>query len=145
VLLGVQQMAAQRAFDRAIANGRATRRQRRSAAMKASWAKRREQPDVADGVEQVAALDVPNVRAHARASSGPTPATVQAARDQRLCMARTRAGTPCVRRVVSGKQRCPNHGGLSTGPKTVAGKARVAATQRALWARYRQERQECTT
>lgn len=43
-----------------------------------------------------------------------------------ICGARTRQGRPCVRRSVPGKRRCPNHGGLSTGPKTAEGKARVA-------------------
>lgn len=42
------------------------------------------------------------------------------------CGARTRAGAPCIRRAAPGKRRCPNHGGLSTGPKTAEGKARVA-------------------
>lgn len=41
-----------------------------------------------------------------------------------LCGAKTRKGLPCVRRVVEGNARCPNHGGLSTGPKTAAGRAR---------------------
>jgi hypothetical protein len=41
--------------------------------------------------------------------------------------ARTRAGTPCKRpaRIPSG--RCKFHGGQSTGPRTVAGKAKSAA------------------
>ena len=41
-----------------------------------------------------------------------------------LCGAKTRKGLPCVRRVVEGNSRCPNHGGLSTGPKTAEGRAR---------------------
>lgn len=41
-----------------------------------------------------------------------------------LCGAKTRKGLPCVRRVVDGSARCPNHGGLSTGPKTAEGRAR---------------------
>lgn len=41
-----------------------------------------------------------------------------------LCGAKTRKGLPCVRRVVEGNARCPNHGGLSTGPKTAEGRAR---------------------
>ncbi|QDA56019.1 hypothetical protein FHQ07_01135 [Thermomonas aquatica] len=47
-------------------------------------------------------------------------------RDRPLCGAKTRKGFPCVRKVVPGKARCPNHGGLSTGPKTAEGKARAA-------------------
>jgi hypothetical protein len=47
------------------------------------------------------------------------------------CGARTRSGRPCRRKVVLGKRRCPNHGGLSTGPKTPEGKSRSrAALQR---------------
>jgi hypothetical protein len=42
------------------------------------------------------------------------------------CGARTRAGTPCKRRDVYLSGRCRLHGGLSTGPKTVEGKARSA-------------------
>jgi small subunit ribosomal protein S21 len=37
----------------------------------------------------------------------------------------------CVHRVVPGKGRCPSDGGLSPGPKTAAGTARIAAAQRA--------------
>lgn len=40
------------------------------------------------------------------------------------CGAKTRAGTPCKRRDLYRSGRCPMHGGLSTGPRTVEGKAR---------------------
>src|SRR2546428_13863727 len=40
------------------------------------------------------------------------------------CCAKTRAGAPCIMRVVPGKRRCRFHGGLSTGPRTVEGRAR---------------------
>ncbi len=43
------------------------------------------------------------------------------------CGAKTRAGTPCKRAVVSGKARCPLHGGRSTGPRTEAGRTKIAA------------------
>jgi len=33
------------------------------------------------------------------------------------CCAKTRAGVPCIMRVVPGKRRCRFHGGMSTGPK----------------------------
>jgi hypothetical protein len=33
------------------------------------------------------------------------------------CCAKTRAGAPCIMRVVPGKRRCRFHGGMSTGPK----------------------------
>lgn len=39
------------------------------------------------------------------------------------CGARTRAGTPCKRRDIYRSGRCKLHGGLSTGPRTDAGKA----------------------
>src|SRR5262249_12073701 len=36
-------------------------------------------------------------------------------------------------RVVPGKRRCRFHGGLSTGPRTVEGRARIAEAQRRRW------------
>ena len=42
------------------------------------------------------------------------------------CGARTRRGTPC-KRVALPSGRCPNHGGLSTGPKTPEGRRRALA------------------
>jgi hypothetical protein len=49
---------------------------------------------------------------------------------QPRCGAKTRAGTPCKMRAVEGKKRCRLHGGLSTGPKTAAGRARIAESNR---------------
>jgi hypothetical protein len=43
------------------------------------------------------------------------------------CGAKTRSGNPCSKYPIVGKRRCRNHGGLSTGPKTAAGRARIAA------------------
>jgi hypothetical protein len=47
-----------------------------------------------------------------------------------LCGAKTRKGYPCRMRMVvrckNGKLRCKFHGGASTGPKTQAGKMKVA-------------------
>ena len=43
------------------------------------------------------------------------------------CCARTRRGTACQKPQLRGKQRCRFHGGLSTGPRTVDGRARIAA------------------
>ena len=45
------------------------------------------------------------------------------------CGARTRRGTACQKTPLAGKTRCRLHGGLSTGPKTTEGKARIAAAQ----------------
>jgi hypothetical protein len=41
------------------------------------------------------------------------------------CGAKTRAGTACKRRDIQCNGRCRLHGGLSTGPKTAEGLARV--------------------
>jgi hypothetical protein len=135
ILSAVKEIAHQRSFDEAIAKCRRAQREKRSAAMRASWARRRGQgggngPDPADSLTR------PNARTRARLSWG----NVRAAADQRICMARTRQGFPCTRKVVPGKKRCPNHGGLSTGAKTAAGKARIVAAQRAYWQRVRAQR-----
>ena len=45
----------------------------------------------------------------------------------RRCGAKTRSGGACQNPVVTNRNRCRMHGGLSTGPKTLEGKARVAA------------------
>ena len=42
------------------------------------------------------------------------------------CGARTRRGTACQKTPLAGKTRCRLHGGLSTGPRTAEGKARIA-------------------
>lgn len=47
-------------------------------------------------------------------------------KENTLCGAKTRAGKSCIRKALS-NGRCSNHGGLSTGPKTVKGKARSLA------------------
>lgn len=52
-----------------------------------------------------------------------------------LCGARTRTGAPCKRKPIPGKKRCRNHGGLSTGPRTVEGKAKALACLRLRWKR----------
>lgn len=46
---------------------------------------------------------------------------------QSTCGAENRKGTLCKNKPVDGKKRCKFHGGLSTGPRTAAGKARVQA------------------
>lgn len=57
------------------------------------------------------------------------------------CEARTRKGRPCRMASEPGRRRCRFHGGLSTGPRTAEGRARVAEAQRARWARWRAERE----
>lgn len=47
-----------------------------------------------------------------------------------LCGAKTRSGEPCKAKAMPGKRRCKNHGGMSTGPKTPEGRARIAAAAR---------------
>ena len=42
------------------------------------------------------------------------------------CSVRTRQGTACQKPPMKGKKRCKFHGGLSIGPKTLEGKARIA-------------------
>lgn len=59
------------------------------------------------------------------------------------CGALIRIGAMCANRVVPGKTKCHMHGGKSTGPKTEAGKARVAEAQRQRWARYRAQKTDC--
>lgn len=54
-------------------------------------------------------------------------------RDRPTCGAKTRTGQACQMKVVPGKKRCRLHGGLSTGPKTKAGRARIAEAQRLRW------------
>jgi hypothetical protein len=63
------------------------------------------------------------------------------------CGARTRRGTACVRLPVwdptrnqPRNGRCPNHGGLSTGPRTPEGKARSLEKLRLVWERRRAEK-----
>ena len=41
------------------------------------------------------------------------------------CNAVNRQGNRCKRLAIPGKNKCRNHGGLSTGPKTKEGKAKV--------------------
>src|SRR6476619_5373141 len=56
-------------------------------------------------------------------------------RDRPKCGARNRQGERCAVRVEPGKARCRFHGGLSTGPRTAEGRARVAEAQRRRWAK----------
>jgi hypothetical protein len=60
-------------------------------------------------------------------------------KDRPRCGAKTRAGGSCLVRVERGSSRCRFHGGLSTGPKTVGGRARTAEAQRRRWQAYRED------
>jgi hypothetical protein len=58
-------------------------------------------------------------------------------KERPTCGARNRQGKPCAVRVEPGKRRCRFHGGLSTGPKTATGRARIAEAQRRRWNAWR--------
>lgn len=61
----------------------------------------------------------------------------RAAKRRVQCGAKTRKGHPCRLKSEAGKTRCKFHGGLSTGPRTVEGRARIAAAQRERWRKWR--------
>ena len=46
------------------------------------------------------------------------------------CLAKTRRSTLCQNPAVTDRSRCRMHGGKSTGPRTLEGKAQVAAVHR---------------
>lgn len=50
-----------------------------------------------------------------------------------FCSAKTRSGGACKRRPLKDRSRCRLHGGLSTGPKTEARRARCAQAARERW------------
>lgn len=56
------------------------------------------------------------------------------------CGAKTRKNGACRNGSEPGKRRCKFHGGKSTGPKTLEGKATIANAQRARWAKWRATR-----
>jgi len=58
---------------------------------------------------------------------------------RKLCGARTRMGTSCRARAMSGRARCKFHGGASTGPRTVEGRAKISAAQRRRWKLRREQ------
>ena len=45
------------------------------------------------------------------------------------CGAKTRSGKPCAKYPMTGKRRCRNHGGASTGPKSEEGRQRISSAQ----------------
>ncbi|WP_035267136.1 HGGxSTG domain-containing protein [Ahrensia sp. 13_GOM-1096m] len=48
----------------------------------------------------------------------------------RHCNARRPDGSKCRKRPIAGKQRCAQHGGLSTGPKTAEGRKCISDARR---------------
>lgn len=61
--------------------------------------------------------------------------------DQRTaCGAKTRDGIACSMPIVPGKPRCRAHGGLSTGPRTKAGRERISAAQQRRWEKAKSEK-----
>jgi len=58
------------------------------------------------------------------------------------CGAKTRSGKPCEKFPLASKRRCRLHGGLSTGPKTVEGRGRIAAanTKHGRYVNWREKR-----
>lgn len=57
---------------------------------------------------------------------GPYEALRPSKRDPITCGAKTRSGGSCRKPPLAGKNRCRLHGGLSTGPRTSAGRAKCA-------------------
>lgn len=70
--------------------------------------------------------------AHSRAK-----AAIRAAQHRQQCGAKTRKGHPCSNKSEPGRRRCKFHGGLSTGPKTIGGRTKIAEAQRSRWAAYK--------
>ncbi len=56
------------------------------------------------------------------------------------CKAKTRNGSECRAMSEPNRQRCRFHGGLSTGPKTAAGRKAISQAQRERWQLWRLER-----
>jgi hypothetical protein len=56
-----------------------------------------------------------------------------------LCRGVGRYGKRCKQPKAPGRTRCRFHAGLSTGPRTAEGKARVAAAVKASWAKWREQ------
>ena len=55
--------------------------------------------------------------------------TLQLAQSCPRCGARTRSGKPCRSAAMKNRRRCRLHGGLSTGPSTPEGLARIRAAR----------------
>lgn len=59
---------------------------------------------------------------------------IRRARERVRCGAKTRKGTRCRLLSEAGRRRCKFHGGMSTGPRTIEGRERIAEAQRKRWA-----------
>ena len=51
------------------------------------------------------------------------------------CGAKTRKGKPCQRKLLLRGGKCPNHGGMSTGPKTPEGRQKARKAINDYWAK----------
>ena len=60
--------------------------------------------------------------------------------DRPRCGAKTRRGTPCAREGSGRGGRCPNHGGLCTGPTTQEGRQRCIDATKRRWQAWRAAR-----
>lgn len=61
----------------------------------------------------------------------------KAALQRQICGAKTRKGQPCRNMSEAGRRRCKFHGGRSTGPRTIEGRARISSAQAKRWAAHR--------
>ena len=67
----------------------------------------------------------------------PPPKPPRGPKPKPVCGAKTRRGTPCQRKFLLRGGRCPNHGGCSTGPRTVEGRASISRAMKERWAAKR--------
>ncbi|SMO69748.1 HGGxSTG domain-containing protein [Paracoccus laeviglucosivorans] len=88
-------------------------------------------------LQVVGSISLANLRVFHAATA--LRSAVHAQMHRQDCGALTRRGMSCKLKSEPGKARCRLHGGLSTGPKTEEGKARIAEAQRRRWAKYRQQ------
>lgn len=62
---------------------------------------------------------------------------IQLSKRRVICRAKTRKGHPCKLMSEPGRQRCKFHDGMSTGPRTAEGRAKIAAAQKKRWSKWR--------
>ncbi|MEO1919070.1 MAG: HGGxSTG domain-containing protein [Paracoccaceae bacterium] len=60
-------------------------------------------------------------------------------RERVRCGAKTRKGAPCRLLSEAGRRRCKFHGGMSTGPRNLEGRERIAVAQKQRWEKWRFE------